>query len=197
MSDGINLSKGGRIDLSKAAPTLTKLRLELKWKPNPTDTGAEFDVDSSVFMCKYDGAGDPKLASDNHFIFYNKTVSPDGSVVHSGDDTTGGTGEVVYVELGKISPEIDEMSFIVTIHEATARRQNFGQISKCSITLFDDVTGTVIGGYQLDDDFTSETAVQFGSLFKKDNGSWNFKAIGTGYSLGLKEFVQGYGGNVA
>lgn len=191
--DPINLSKGGRIDLAKQDPGLKRVRLELKWNPNKTNTGTQFDCDSSVFVCKYDAAGEPKLIDNKHFVFYGNKFTPDNTVTHSGDDTSGGTGEVVIVDL--TSPA-DEISFVVTIHEADTRRQNFGQISRSSITLFNDETGEKLGGYNLEDDFTSETAVQFGSLYKKDNGAWAFKAVGAGYNMGLRDFVIGYGGTV-
>ena len=192
----INLTKGGRIDLSKV-PNLKRLRLALNWAPNATDTGEDFDLDGSVFVCKLDSAGSPKLISDKHFVFYNNTSTPDGSVVHSGDDLTGAQGETIIVDLSKISSDVDEIAFIVTIYEAEDRKQNFGQVPKSSITLFNDETGATVGSYNLEEDFTNETAVQFGSLYKKDTGAWAFKAIGAGYRLGLAAFVEGYGQRVA
>jgi tellurium resistance protein TerD len=197
MSDAaIVLTKGGRINLSKV-PNLKRVRLQLNWKPNTTDTGAQFDLDASAFVCRYDAAGDPKLINNSHFVFYNNSQTPDGAVVHSGDDVTGAQGETVLVDLEKLVNGEDEIAFIVTIDQAEARKQNFGQVSKSSITLYNDETGDCLGGYNLDDAFTNETAVQFGSIYKNPVGSWAFKAIGAGYNFGLAEFVKGYGGTVA
>ena len=98
----INLEKGGRINLKKEAPALKKVRLGLGWNANGTDTGTEFDLDVSVFICKNDHANMPKLISDEHFVFYNNKVSPDGAVVHHGDNRTGtgdGDDETVVVDL--------------------------------------------------------------------------------------------------
>lgn len=193
----INLSKGGRIDLSKE-PNLKKLRAELRWTANGTDTGTDFDLDCNVFVCKYNSEGKPMLISDAHFIFYNNLELADGSVIHSADDTTGeADGEDVWIDFSKLAANVDEISFIVTIHEAAERKQNFGQVSGASIAIFNEDTNECIAGYQLDDDFSTEVAVQFGSVYKKQSdGKWTFKAVGTGFNKGLAEFVRGYGGNV-
>lgn len=196
----INLDKGGRINLSKDAPDLTKVRLGLGWDANKFDTGAGFDLDASAFVCKPDASGNPKLVNDDYFIFYGHPTktSPDGAVHHTGDNRTGdaaGDDETITVDFSKINPEVTEISFIVTIHEAIARKQNFGQVSNSYIKLYDDATGAELAKYELEDDFSNETAVQFGSLYKKD-GHWLFKAVGAGYNKGLGDFVVAYGGNL-
>lgn len=202
----IDLNKGGRINLSKSNPTLTKLAVGLGWKPNQFSTGSQFDLDASVFLCKTGDDGSAKLVGDDYFVFYNHTSEPQGAVVHSGDSKDGslnidfGNGvevdEIVSIDLAKLSPEVDEISFIVTIHDADVRKQNFGQVSNSVIVLRDDVSGEVLAKYVLEDDFSMETAVQFGSLVKKD-GSWTFKAVGAGFNKGLADFVLAYGGSLA
>lgn len=203
---GIDLTKGGRINLAKSNPALSKLAVGLGWNPNPYNTGSSFDLDASVFLCKTAADGSAKLISDEHFVFYNHTSEPEGAVVHSGDSKDGtlnidfGTGvsvdEIVKIDLTKLNANIDEISFIVTIHDAIARKQNFGQVTNSVIVLRDDVTGEVIAKYSLEDDFSMETAVQFGSLVKRD-GAWTFKAVGAGYNKGLADFVLVYGGTLA
>lgn len=195
----INLEKGGRINLSKDSPSLKKVRVGLGWDANKFSGGGEYDLDASAFICKYDAAGSPKLIDDSYFLFYGNKLTPDGAVSHTGDNRTGdavGDDETIIVDLTKLNPEASELSFIVTIHEADKRKQTFGQIEKSQITLYDDETGNVIAKYSLEDDFTSETAVQFGSIYKKD-GSWMFKAVGQGFKRGLADFVTAYGGNLA
>lgn len=189
----INLSKGARINLGKEAPTLKNLLIKLNWEPQSRN-GAEFDLDTSVFLTKLDATGAPKLVDDNHFIFYNNKTSPCGGVVHSGDDKTGAAGEEINIDLAKVNAAVEEVAFIVTIHEADARSQNFGQVPKSSIELLDADTGVSIARYDLEEDFSTETAIEFGTLYRKDAG-WAFKAVGTGHTLGLAEFVRGYGGD--
>lgn len=204
MSNPIVLTKGSRINLAKQAPQLKRLRLELRWKPNITDSGAKFDLDCSVFGLKYDANGDPKLYGKgaDYMVFYNNTVSADGAVQHLGDNRSGESdankpAETIVVDIAKINRELNEYSFIVTIDEATARGQNFGQVPASSIRLVDDETDDVVASYDLEEDFSTETAVQFGSLYRRDDGAWSFKAVGQGYNLGLDAFVEGYGGEVA
>lgn len=195
---GISLEKGGRINLSKNTPGLTRVRLGLGWNANRYDTGHDFDLDASAFVCKLNAAGEPKLISDQHFVFYGNEADPQKATVHSGDCRTGegdGDDESIVVDLTKLSADAAEISFIVTIHDCVARGQNFGQVSNSYIKIYDDVTGAELANYDLEEEFSTETAVQFGSLYKKDN-QWSFKAVGAGYKLGLADFVVGYGGNL-
>jgi tellurium resistance protein TerD len=187
----INLKKGESINLSKREPNLRKIRVGLGWDKSAAG-GADFDLDVSVFICQLNAMREPKLLSDDYFVFYNNKVSPDGSVSHSGDNRSGdaaGDDESVMVDLGKITPQAQEISFVVTIHEAETRRQSFGQIQNAYIRLYDN--DKMVADYDLDAMFSNETAVQFGSFFKLD-GEWLFKAVGAGYRLNLGDFVDGY-----
>jgi tellurium resistance protein TerD len=196
----INLDKGGRINLTKAAPTMTRARIGLAWRPNDFSSGFPYDLDVTAFVLKQDGTtGKVSMLSEQYMIFYGNLNAPDGSVIHTGDNRTGdreGDDEELLVELAKLPAMADEVSFIVTIYEAPERKQNFGQIPGCSIRIYNDETNEIIAKYDLEEDFSSETAVQFGSLYKKE-GQWGFKAVGQGFNVGLAEFVTGYGGQVA
>jgi tellurium resistance protein TerD len=187
---GINLSKGERINLSKEAPSLKKVGVGLGWDTNSTDTGVDFDLDASVFMLGANG----KIPSEKSFIFYNNLTSPDGAVKHTGDNLTGegdGDDETILVELAKVDSAINELVFVVTIHEAEKRRQNFGQVRNAFIRLYDQDTNKEVAKYELDEDFSKETAIEFGKLYKKD-GQWRFQAVGQGYNSGLQGFVDKY-----
>jgi len=185
---GINLSKGERINLSKEAPSLKKVGVGLGWDTNSSDTGADFDLDASVFMLGANG----KIPTEKHFVFYNNLISPDGGVQHTGDNLTGdgdGDDETVNVELAKVDATINELVFVVTIHEAEKRKQNFGQVRNAFIRLYDQDTNKEVAKYDLEEDFSKETAIEFGKLYKKD-GQWRFQAVGQGYNSGLQGFVD-------
>lgn len=185
---GIDLSKGARVNLEKEAPGLKNIKIGLGWNPNATDTGGDFDLDASVFMIDSSG----KTPTSKYFVFYNNNTSEDGSTVHEGDNKTGegdGDDEVVSVDLEKISDTVTEIIFVVTIHDSEERKQNFGQVPSSFIRIFDG--STEIAKYELDEDFSTETAVEFGKLYKKD-GSWRFQAVGNGYNGGLQSFVDKY-----
>nr|WP_170018370.1 TerD family protein [Campylobacter sp. RM16190] len=188
---GVNLSKGGRVSLSKEAPGLKKVLVGLGWDTNASDTGSDFDLDASVFLLNSQN----KVQSDKDFVFYNNLTSTDGSVVHTGDNRTGegdGDDESIKIDLSKISSYIKDISVVVTIHDAKNRKQNFGMVKNAFIRLVNDETGVEILKYDLEEDFSTETAILFGRIYFKDN-EWKFAAVGTGYSEGLEGFCKQYG----
>jgi tellurium resistance protein TerD len=189
----VSLQKGGNVNLSKAAPGLTAVVIGLGWDPRITD-GAAFDADASAFLLKADG----KVPGDDHFIFYNQKTSPDGAVVHQGDNTTGqgeGDDEKLEIDLTKVGAAIDKIAFGVTIHEADSRRQNFGMIGNAFIRVVNKANGEEIARFDLSEDASTETAMVFGELYR-NGGDWKFKAVGQGYAGGLGALAGGYGVNV-
>jgi tellurium resistance protein TerD len=181
----INLQKGQRETID--AP---KFIIGLGWDTNSSSTGTNFDLDASIFVL----GENKKLLSDQHFIFYNNLKSPDGSVEHTGDNLTGegdGDDEQIKVDLTKIDPRVSELCVIVTIHEAESRRQNFGQVRNSFVRIFDSGTNADIVKYELDEDFSIETAVEFGRIYKRE-GKWKFEAVGVGMKGGLQDFLNRY-----
>jgi tellurium resistance protein TerD len=181
----INLTKGQRIEIG-----LSKVGVGLGWDPNE-GSGYDFDLDASAFML----GKNKKLLRDEFFVFYNNPKSPDGAVESSGDDRTGdssdGDDETLTVDLTRVDPLVEEIVFTVTIHEAETRRQNFGQVRNSFIRIYDAQTNEEIAKYELDEDFSIETAVEFGRLYKRGN-EWKFEAMGIGYKGGLQYFVNKY-----
>jgi len=196
MSAAINLTKGSSINIQKRAPSLKRVRVGLGWD-TASGSGYEFDLDASAFICQ-NKDGRPQLLSNEHFVFYNNVSDPDRALQHTGDNRTGmgdGDDESIIVDLDRVNPSADEISFIVTIHDAHARRQNFGQVRNSYIAIYNDETSEEIAKYRLEDNFTSDIAVQFGSLYR-ENGQWSFKAVGNGLPVGLVDIIVKYGGNV-
>ena len=188
----ISLQKGGNVNLSKEAPNLKKIIVGLGWDPRSTD-GATFDLDGSAFLLKSDG----KVRGDSDFIFYNNLKSTDGSVVHTGDNTTGegeGDDERIEIDLSRVPADIDRISVTVTIHDADARRQNFGMVSKAFIRCLNAEGEREIARYDLSEDSSTETAMIFGEIYRY-NGEWKFKAIGQGFNGGLGPLARSFGVN--
>ncbi|TAN65488.1 MAG: TerD family protein [Methylobacter sp.] len=189
----VSLTKGGNISLSKTDPTLKNLIVGLGWDARPTD-GADFDLDASAFMVKEDG----KVRSDSDFIFYNQTKSACGSVEHTGDNRTGagdGDDEAVVVLLDKIPVDIQRVIFVVTIHEADARKQNFGQVSHAYVRVVNKDSNSEVARYDLSEDASIETAMIFGEIYKH-GAEWKFKAVGQGYAGGLAALARQHGINI-
>lgn len=188
----ISLVKGGNVNLSKEAPNLKKIIIGLGWDPRSTD-GATFDLDGSAFLLKADG----KVRGDNDFIFYNNLKSSDGSVLHTGDNQTGegeGDDERLVIDLEKVPADIERISITVTIHDAEARRQNFGMVSKAFIRCLNADGEREIARYDLSEDSSTETAMIFGEIYRY-NGEWKFKAIGQGFNGGLGPLARSFGVN--
>jgi len=184
----INLEKGQRISMDKG---LTLVGVGLGWDPNE-GTGYDFDLDASAFMLGESG----RIPTDEYFVFYNNPKSPDGSVESTGDDLTGGNSDggddgTINVDLSKVDPKIQEIVFTATIYKAEERRQNFGQVRNSYIRIYDAKTNAEIARYDLDEDFSIETAVEFGRLYRRGD-EWKFEAMGIGNKGGLQSLVNKY-----
>ena len=190
----ISLFKGQKIDLTKGNPKLSKILVGLGWDTKKYDGGYDFDLDAAAFLLGSNG----KVQSDSDFVFYNNLKHNSGAVQHMGDNLTGagdGDDEQIRVDLSKIPANIDKVAFTVTIHEADTRRQNFGQVSNAFIRIVDESSGKELIRYDLGEDFSIETAVVVGELYRH-SGEWKFNAIGSGFKGGLRALCQNFGINV-
>lgn len=189
----LTLSKGQNLSLTKTDPGLKNVLVGLGWDPRATD-GAEFDLDASIFMLGADG----KVRSDKDFIFYNQMLSGCGSVSHTGDNRDGegeGDDEQLKVDLTKVPADVDKLAITVTIHDAETRKQSFGQVGGAFIRLVNDDSQAEVVRYDLQEDYSTETAMVFGELYR-NNGEWKFRAVGQGYAGGLKAMCAQYGLNI-
>ena len=178
----INLSKGQKVDLTKKNPGLKKIMAGLGWDVNAFDSGSDFDLDAAAFMLGANG----KCPTEKEFIFYGNLKHASESVIHMGDNLTG----------EGVPANIERIAFTVTIYDAEARRQNFGQVSNSYIRLVDESNEVELIHYDLGEDFSIETAVVVGELYRH-NGEWKFNAIGSGFQGGLAALCGHYGIEVA
>jgi tellurium resistance protein TerD len=189
----VSLSKGGNVSLSKEAPGLRAVLVGLGWDVRTT-SGADFDLDASALMLGTNG----KILSDLHFIFFNNLTSPDGSVQHTGDNLTGegeGDDEAIKVNLSGVPAEVDKITVAVSIYDAEGRGQSFGQVRNAFIRVVNQDDNREITRYDLSEDASTETAMIFGELYR--NGpEWKFRAVGQGYSTGLRGIANDFGVNV-
>ena len=191
----INLTKGQKVDLTKGNPSLSKIVVGLGWDVNAFDSGAAFDLDAAAFMV----GGSGKCPTEKEFIFYGNLEHPSGALKHMGDNLTGegdGDDEQIVVELSKVPASVERIAFTVTIYDAETRRQNFGQVSNSYIRIVDESTGRELIHYDLGEDFSIETAIVVGELYRH-NGEWKFNAIGSGFQGGLAALCGHYGIEVA
>ncbi|MGP1907028.1 TerD family protein [Metabacillus sp. JX24] len=187
----ISLSKGQRIDLTKTNPGLTKVIIGLGWDTNKYSGGRDFDLDASAFMADAGG----KVQNDHEFIFYNNLKSPEGAVEHTGDNRTGegdGDDEQMIIDFSLMPSHVEKIGITVTIHDADARSQNFGQVSNAFVRVVNADTSEEVLRYDLGEDFSVETAVVVCELYKHGQ-DWKFNAIGSGFSGGLGALCRNYG----
>lgn len=188
------LVKGQKVDLTKSNPGLAKINAGLGWDVNIFDGGAQFDLDAEVFLLADNG----KVTSDADFVFYGNAVHSSGAVEHSGDNRDGagdGDDETIRIDLSKVPANITRITFTVTIYDAEARNQNFGQVRNAFIRIYNPDTNEELLRYDLSEDYSIETALIIGELYRH-NGEWKFNAVGAGYQGGLEALCRGFGVNV-
>ena len=190
----VNLSKGQKVSLTKGNPGLSRIIVGLGWDTNKYDGGFDFDLDAAAFLLGPNG----KVTSDADFVFFGNLKHPSGAVEHMGDNLTGageGDDEQIRVNLAAVPANVERIGFAVTVYEAETRKQNFGQVSNAFIRIVDEAKNTELIRYDLGEDFSIETAVVVGELYR-NNGEWKFNAIGSGFQGGLFALCKNYGVNV-
>lgn len=187
---GINLTKGEKVNLSKTVPSMNKIIAGLGWNTGDNSSySRNFDLDVSVFLLGENG----KATEDRDLIFYNNLSNK--GVTHKGDNRTGagdGDDEQVEVILNTVPENIHKIVFTVTIHEAEARRQNFGQVNNAYIRLVDQDTNNEVLKYDLSEDFSVETSLIVGEIYR-NSGDWKFNAVGTGIQGDLGTLCTQFG----
>ena len=190
----INLTKGQKVNLTKDNPDLTKVVVGLGWNANAFDTGGAFDLDASAFLLGDNG----RVTNDEDFVFYHNLTHVSGAVKHSGDNRTGdgdGDDEQITIDLSGVPQNIVRIAITATIDDPKALGLNFGQVNDAYIRVFDANTNEELYRFDLTEDYSIETAIVFGELYRH-NGEWKFNAIGNGYQGGLAALCRSYGVNV-
>lgn len=187
---GLQLSKGQKMDLTKGNPGLDNLKVGLGWDVNNM-SGQSFDLDTQLFMLN----AQKKVVSQAHVVFYNNLVSPDGAVRHNGDNRTGqgeGDDETISIKLSQISPDVERLVFTVTIDQAQAKGQNFGQVANAYIRVVNEASNEQICRFDLSEDYSTSISLVVAEAYRH-NGEWKFGALGQGSTLDLAGLCVQYG----
>ena len=171
----LNLNKNDILDLTKRNPGLKKVRLGAGW--DVANNGSDFDLDIAAFLLDANN----KFNTVSNVIFFNNKVGQ--GIALAGDNRTGvgeGDDETIDIDLDSINPSIQKIVFVVTIHEAMAKRQTFGMVNNSYVRLLDtEHNEKELCRFNLKDNGSTATSVIFAELYR--NGSeWQFKAIGEG-----------------
>ena len=192
----ISLQKGQRVSLDN---DMRFALVGLGWDTNRYAGSFDFDLDASAFMLGANG----KVTCDEDFVFYNQIHGRNDAVVHQGDNLTGegdGDDEVIVINFAKIPDDIEKIAITVTIHDAVARNQNFGQVSNAFVRVakladeFDD-RGEQVLRFDLEEEFSIETSLVVCEIYRR-NGEWKFNAVAGGIQGGLEALCYQYGVNI-
>jgi tellurium resistance protein TerD len=191
----VNLTKGQKVKLEKEGGVkLNNIAIGLGWDvKDGAIAGSDFDLDASIYMLGTDG----KVKSNQGLIFYNNLTSPDGSIVHQGDNLTGegdGDDEVINVDLTKVPADIDKLIVVVNIFDAISKQQNFGMVENSFMRIVNLDGDVEMFKYDLNFDASVATGVQFGTLLRKGD-TWAFSADGSEFEGGLAALNTKFGVN--
>lgn len=189
--NGVHLKKGQKFALAGAnGAQLSSIKVCLGWDV----INQACDLDASAFMLGADG----KVLGDDWFVFYGQTTSPDGSIQHSGDSQGEGTGddEIITINLQTVNPNVQKITFVVTINEALERGLNFSMVQNAYVRVIDIATGQELSRFLLTDYYANVTSMVVGEVYRH-NGAWKFNAVGDGVAKDLAGLCAMYGVNVA
>ena len=171
----LNLNKNDILDLTKRNPGLKKVSLGAGW--DIANNGLDYDLDIAAFLLDSNN----KFNTVSNIIFFNNKESQGISL--AGDNRTGageGDDEVININLEEINPNIAKIVFVVTIHEAQAKRQTFGMVENSYVRLVDlENNKREICRFNLKENGSTATSVIFAELNRKGS-EWQYKAIGEG-----------------
>ena len=171
----LNLNKNDILDLTKRNPGLKKVSLGAGW--DIANNALDYDLDIAAFLLDSNN----KFNTVSNIIFFNNKESQGISL--AGDNRTGageGDDERIRIDLESIPAHVQKIVFVVTIHEAQAKRQTFGMVENSYVRLLDEENNErEICRFNLKENGSTVTSVIFSELYKQ-NGEWQFKAIGEG-----------------
>ncbi len=199
MAPRFNISKGDRFNIAKSEG-LEKIKAVLRWE-------GDCDLDASVFLCNDEG----QIVNDEAFVFYNsenrseafdrnvhrnknnwrkvtRPMSADGAVLGSFDSLEGGV-ETIDIDLNKVDPEVSEIVIVATIH---GDDDTMGNAQNARISVINADNDEELCEYALNEQFTSETAVEIARLTINEDGDWTFEPIGIGHEGGIQTLIDIY-----
>ena len=174
--NALNLKKNDILNLAKKNPGLKKVILGAGW--DVASGGQDFDLDIAAFLLNANG----KVQNiPDDVIFFNNMQGQ--GIYLEGDNRTGageGDDERIRIDLESIPAHVQKIVFVVTIHEAQVKRQTFGMVENSYVRLLDEENNErEICRFNLKENVSTVTSVIFSELYKQ-NGEWQFKAIGEG-----------------
>ncbi|MFC7304102.1 TerD family protein [Streptomyces monticola] len=183
------LHRGGEVPLTHGAPPLTVAMVELNWGLRDPD-GPGLDVDTSALLVGADG----RVLSDGHFVFFNNPRSTDGSVEHLTVGDVLGV-ERIKINLSALPAQTMRVVFAASIYDAESRQLTFAGLTHLCARLIDPWGNRETARYEFLQEASTEHAVLFSEIYRHDD-AWSFRAIGQGFTTGLRGIAWDHGVNV-
>jgi tellurium resistance protein TerD len=175
---------GANASLTAENPHLNRLVVGLGWSV-VASKGPQAEPVAAAILCARDGSA----LSNEHMVFFNQIASPEGSVGYSTEDSGAFLGEEdqeqIDVDLPGVPEDVAKICFVVYIDPELRGPGTFSTVRDAYIRVantdnfeflrFDVPTSTA----------TNINAMVFGELYRHASG-WKFRAIGQGYSTGLR-----------
>ncbi|MEH0443714.1 MULTISPECIES: TerD family protein [unclassified Streptomyces] len=159
----------------------TTVRAVLRWTPGQ---GVP-DVDASALLLGLDG----RVRSDEDFVFYNQPRHPSGKVWRLGKKRVAeGLTDTIQTDLSGVESGVGRI-----LLTASADGVTFDHVRSLTIALYDATTdGEPLATFDIRPETGQETALICGELYRRGDG-WKFRALGEGYSNGLKGLATDFG----
>ncbi|MDH6701832.1 TerD family protein [Streptomyces sp. MAA16] len=160
----------------------TTVRAVLRWTPGQ---GVP-DVDASALLLGPDG----RVRADEDFVFYNQPRHPSGKVWWLGKKRVSeGPTDTIQTDLAGVEPEVSQILLVASAEDVT-----FDRVPGLRILLYDAAVADAepLAYFDVAPQTGQETALICGELYRRGEG-WKFRALGEGYTNGLKGLATDYG----
>ncbi|MGY6018639.1 TerD family protein [Streptomyces spinosirectus] len=160
----------------------TTVRAVLRWTPGQ---GVP-DVDASALLLGPDG----RVRSDEDFVFYNQPRHPSGKARWLGKKrVTDGLTDTIQTDLAGVESDVSRILLVASADDVT-----FDRVQGLRILLYDAAGSEdeALLHFDIKPQTGQETALICGELYRRE-GVWKFRALGEGYSNGLKGLATEFG----
>lgn len=172
----ITLQQGANASLREILPVGSKAVVGFGWRLIESN-GPVTELVPSAIVCGEDG----RALSDEHFVFFNQLASPDGEVHY----VEGPDEEQLEIDLAAVPAEVDKIAFVVYIDPDVRRPSTFTSVRSAYFRICADDGREVVRHDIVIKSGSESTAMIFGEVYRH-RGEWKVRAVGQGYSTGLK-----------
>lgn len=135
-----------------------------------------------------------RVLSEDHFVFFNNTCTPDGSVrthAQSAPDKAA-----LLVAFDSLPQAADRLVLVAAVDPEVNPDADLAGFTDARIRLL-DTAGGELGQLEVSDGRAGETALVLGSFRRRPGGDWDFVLGGKGYPGGLEALLGDFGVEVA